>query len=124
MLTIINGKQVGFVGIDRIYIGRANRYYGLGASVLANPFFIGADGTRAEVIEKYRCWLWHHVKAGLAGQKNQVFAEVMRIAKLVSQGKKVELSCYCAPLSCHGDVIARCVQWIVDLEIGERSPQG
>lgn len=37
-----------------IYIGRpkSGRDWGFG-----NPFVIGVDGTRAEVIEKYRNWL-------------------------------------------------------------------
>ena len=38
-----------------IYIGR--KCYGFAASKWANPFSIGLDGTRDEVLEKHRNWL-------------------------------------------------------------------
>jgi hypothetical protein len=37
-----------------LYIGRANVYYNQAESIFHNPFVIGKDGTRAEVIEKFR----------------------------------------------------------------------
>lgn len=40
-----------------IYIGRKNSFYNLVQSEWANPFVIGKDGTRPEVIEKYRLWI-------------------------------------------------------------------
>jgi hypothetical protein len=51
----------------KITIGRAKR--GLGSLLpgqvyvgrpgpLGNPFVVGRDGSRAEVIAKYRRWLW------------------------------------------------------------------
>jgi ribA/ribD-fused uncharacterized protein len=40
-----------------IYCGRANKTYGLAQSKWANPFVIGKDGTRDEVITKYRLWI-------------------------------------------------------------------
>ena len=55
-----------------------------------NPFKIGRDGTREEVIEKYRRWL--------AG-KSDLLAAVGEL-----RGKR--LGCWCAPLACHGDVLA------------------
>jgi len=53
-----------------------------------NPFFIGVDGSRAMVIEKYRAWIW------LSPLLNDVHELV---------GK--DLECWCAPLPCHGDVL-------------------
>jgi hypothetical protein len=37
-----------------LYIGRANKFYSQEESIFHNPFVIGKDGTRAEVIEKFR----------------------------------------------------------------------
>lgn len=54
-----------------------------------NPFKIGPDGTREEVVEKYRTSLTDF-------QKQQ--------ARLTLKGKR--LWCYCAPLPCHADVLA------------------
>lgn len=74
-----------------VYIGRG--------SMWGNPFKIGVDGTREQVIEKYRCWLWKQIKLG-------------RITKedlLTLDGKR--LGCFCAPKSCHGDVLVKAVEW-------------
>ena len=55
MFVVQDGKTWGFTGRDKIYIGRANGK--LKGSPLGNPFSIGVDGDRAEVIEKFRQWL-------------------------------------------------------------------
>ena len=59
-------------------------------SIWGNPFVIGKDGNRDEVIQKYREYL-----------ENDDFL-LSRINEL--RGKK--LGCYCSPLNCHGDVLA------------------
>jgi hypothetical protein len=69
-----------------VYIGRRSRW--------GNPFVIGPDGTRAEVIAKYREWL--------ASQPELVEAARQKLA-----GKN--LMCHCTPLPCHGDVLAELV---------------
>ena len=48
IVNIKSGKPFG------LYIGRANVYYHQPESLFHNPFVIGKDGTRAEVIEKFR----------------------------------------------------------------------
>lgn len=59
----------------------------------ANPFRIGRDGTRAQVIEKYRQHVLAspHLVAALPGLKDKV------------------LGCWCNPLPCHGDVLCELV---------------
>lgn len=54
-----------------------------------NPFKIGRDGTRSEVIRKYRRYLLNNLEL------------LSRLGEL--RGK--DLVCYCAPLPCHGDVL-------------------
>ncbi len=71
-----------------VYIGRFNRRRGrpiYPRSKWANPF---KDGTREEVIEKYR----EHLRT--SGLINQI--EELR-------GKR--LGCWCAPAPCHGEVL-------------------
>jgi hypothetical protein len=78
---------VGRVGKDEgIRIGRP--------SVFGNPFKIGRDGDRGQVIEKYRRYFSDRVA------KDEAF----RVAVEGLKGKK--LLCYCHPRACHGDVIA------------------
>jgi hypothetical protein len=112
MLSVINGKKYGFIGQDRIYIGRTNKYYRLNASPLANPFQIGSSMNRTQSIEAYRERLWQSIK--LLRDKevcNAQMVEIIRIAKLDSH-QSLKLVCYCSPLPCHGDVIVSAIQWL------------
>lgn len=74
-----------------VYIGRPGPW--------GNPFAIGRDGTRDEVINKYRRWLHNRV------QKGQI-----KIEALAELHGKV-LGCWCAPQACHGDVLVNAAQW-------------
>ena len=65
-----------------VYIGRP--------SMWGNPFILGRDGTRIEVVERYRIYL--HSKPEL-------------MDKILSLRGKV-LGCWCSPHACHGDVLA------------------
>ena len=50
MCRILNARQVGNrPQSDRVYVGRPSKW--------GNPFVIGRDGTRDEVIAKYRAWI-------------------------------------------------------------------
>lgn len=65
-----------------VYIGRPSKW--------GNPFEIGRDGTREEVIKKYRRWI--------------VDEHPDLLAQLPELRGKV-LGCWCAPRPCHGDVL-------------------
>lgn len=65
-----------------IYIGRGSKW--------GNPFKIGPDGNREEVIEKYEAYI-------LANQELLDSLDELR-------GKT--LGCWCNPKPCHGDVLA------------------
>ena len=65
-----------------------DEYIGRG-SPLGNPFIIGRDGTREEVIEKYKNYIITHPE----------------LLKLIRTLKGKRLGCFCAPLPCHGDVV-------------------
>ena len=64
-----------------------------------NPFRIGEDGTRDEVIARYREHLWRRIRAG------EVSLE--ELAELDG----CWLACWCEPLPCHGDVLACAAAW-------------
>ena len=76
---------------DCVYLGRGNSRLGLPHSPLSNPFKIGPDGNRAEVIKKFR--VYYHNRPGLK-----------EYARKHLLGKKGV--CWCAPDPCHLDVIA------------------
>jgi hypothetical protein len=64
-----------------VYIGRPGPW--------GNPFVIGKDGTRDEVIQKYKEWI--------------VTQELLMQEVHTLKGKV--LSCWCWPKKCHGDVL-------------------
>ena len=66
-----------------VYVGRPSKF--------GNPFEIGKDGTREEVIEKYREWFFAQ-------------PELMKEAKEKLKGKV--LACWCAPQACHADILS------------------
>jgi hypothetical protein len=64
-----------------VYIGRPSKW--------GNPFLIGRDGTREEVIAKYKSWI---------SDNTELMAAVKEL-----KGKV--LACFCKPEACHGDVL-------------------
>jgi len=79
-----------------VYVGRVSQY---GPGTWGNPFVIGRDGNRAEVIAQFRAWLPQQ-------------RDLMR--RLPELRGKV-LGCFCAPAPCHADVLA---------EMANRSAEG
>ena len=65
-----------------VYIGRPGPF--------GNPFVVGRDGTREEVIEKYAEWLR---------------AQPKLVARVKRELKDCVLGCWCAPKACHGEVL-------------------
>jgi hypothetical protein len=63
-----------------VYIGRPGPW--------GNPFLIGRDGDRAEVVRKFR---------------DSVTPEL--VLRVVKELKGKDLVCFCAPKACHGDVL-------------------
>lgn len=82
---IVNIKKESY----DVYIGRG--------SIWGNPFKIGIDGTREEVIEQCEEWLLGRISAP-ENPKRPTLAQI----KLYLTGKT--LGCYCRPLACHGDI--------------------
>lgn len=78
--TVVNKKHTRAYTVD---ISRPN--------FLGNPYRIGVDGTREEVVAKFKVF----------------FHTSEKLKKYVREGCKDEiLGCYCKPLPCHGDIIA------------------
>jgi hypothetical protein len=63
-----------------VYVGRPSKW--------GNPFVIGKDGDRKEVISKYKDWI----------VKQEVFKDIEEL-----RGKV--LACWCHPQECHADVL-------------------
>ena len=79
MPRVLN-KRTDKIPSDAIYVGRPSKW--------GNPFKIGRDGNRKEVIEKYRRWIEH-----------------VDFLEDISELTGKDLVCWCAPLPCHADVL-------------------
>lgn len=66
-----------------VYIGRPSKW--------GNPFVIGRDGTRPQVIERYERWL---------DAQPELLAALPQLTGRTP-------GCWCASPPCHGDVLAR-----------------
>jgi hypothetical protein len=109
VLSVVNGYKEGFEGDGIMYIGRKNHDLFLEASPLANPFPLKNESDRTEVIEKYRRWLFERIKAN--DEKVMGALNILKLA--VVKKRRVRLACYCHPKLCHGDVIIKCVDWLI-----------
>lgn len=69
----------------QVYIGRGSKW--------GNPFHIGKDGTREEVIEKY----------------HQYILGNSQLLTCLHELNGKTLGCYCKPLFCHGDVLVELI---------------
>ena len=67
----------------QVYVGRPSKW--------GNPFVIGRDGSRFEVIAKYRAWV----------------IEQPDLMASLGELRGRNLACWCAPLACHGDVLIK-----------------
>jgi len=92
--TVVNlkGHRDDPAYADAVYVGRAMHRGGwrLAASPFACPYRPGRDGSRGEVLAKYRRYLIDRPEL------------LARLPEL--RGRR--LGCWCAPLPCHADVLA------------------
>ena len=78
MLRLLNKHRATAKELaDAVYIGRGSKW--------GNPYVIGTDGTREEVIAKFIATV-----------------DPTLIAKARTELRGRDLWCFCAPLACHG----------------------
>lgn len=93
MTTVVNIRSVETWTAKHVYIGRAAtwRRKRLPRSPFANPFRIGRDGDRYEVIAKWGPWA--SSQPGLLERIRRELTDKI-------------LVCWCSPKACHGDILA------------------
>ncbi len=97
MIRVISNREFKnsseFNILSEIELNQKTKYIGR-PSIYGNPFEIGKDGTRVEVIEKFREYIL---------DTKQI--KLLNTLKKELKGKI--LICWCAPLACHGDVLLK-----------------
>lgn len=97
-MKIENAHTFGFwhkKGTGIVYVGRP--------TVWGNRFTIGKDGTREEVIAKYREWI----------------AERPHLIDRLAELNPHTLVCWCAPEACHAEVLAELLEKRIEARKGE-----
>lgn len=87
---------------EHIYIGR--QFHEIPASPFQNPFKIGLDGNRDQVIEKYDCYI--RSKSFLLTKLWELYDK---------HGDKLVFGCWCKPDRCHGDILIELIKERYDL---------
>ena len=65
-----------------------------------NPYVLGKDGSREQVVARYRVELWRRIRAG-----------EVSLADLAALDRK-PLACWCWPTRpCHAEVLSRAAAW-------------
>ena len=83
---MVRVKNINYDGFDEdndVYVGRGSKW--------GNPFVIGKDGVRSEVIKKYIAY----------------FENKLEFIKDIEELKGKNLVCYCKPKACHGDYLIK-----------------
>lgn len=80
MTTVVNCSRSRY----DVYIGRPSEW--------GNPYVVGRDGTREEVIAKYEA---------------MIRSRPDLMARIKSELRGKILGCWCVPKRCHGHVLAR-----------------
>lgn len=79
----VHNKYKNTAPPSAVYIGRPTKW--------GNPFVIGKDGTREDVIRKYEDWV----------------VTQPHLMQALHELRGKDLVCFCAPQGCHGDVLLR-----------------
>lgn len=104
MITVVNVRSAPPAAI---YIGRPMP--GRAGSPLGNPFKPANpnnEDSRRLCLAQYKRWLWEQMQGDTPAA-----AELARLAKL-AQEQDVALACWCAPKSCHGDIIKAAIEFL------------
>ena len=78
-------------------------------NILGNPFYMQDESERESVIFKYHKYLQEEYR-----KRGKVYDELLRLVDIVRSGQNLYLICFCAPKSCHGDVIAQAIRGIIE----------
>jgi hypothetical protein len=93
-------------------VKQPNDYYIGRGSKLGNPFtHLPLEGTKAqyhvesreEAVSEYEKW----IEEKIAEKDDKVLRGLEEIKKVLAEYGEVNLVCYCAPQSCHGDILKK-----------------
>lgn len=102
-------NQIEVVNVNQLFAGLYTQAFYIGRpSPLGNPYGVKEFG-REGAVDNFYSYLKREEALGAA--LSPAWAEVERIVETIvaHPGGNYALSCFCAPLRCHGDVVLRAV---------------
>ena len=94
-MKVLNRKTDG-TPKGSVYVGRPGPW--------GNPFVVGKDGDRDQVLALHKLWL----RKRMLDETNEIHGELSFLL-----GK--DLVCWCAPLPCHGETLRQAALWSAGL---------
>lgn len=95
-------------------------YYVGRPSPLGNPYAVGRDGTREEVIAKYAAWLDDQLAIDPPAPASRQLARLLAAAR---RHEAILLTCWCAPERCHAEVIRDLIRDLLDPDARRREDE-
>jgi len=89
---------IGRRGVVFVGKGEHKKRFPTKDSLFANPFKVGKDGNRKEVLQKYKEYLHQQL------EEDKITHEDIKSLK------DKNLGCWCHPEECHGDVLLEIIQ--------------
>ncbi len=89
-MPVVLNKRTDYIPPDAVYGGRPSWPNGLG-----NPYRIGPDGSREEVVAKHKA----------------AFLADLQWIEVVRRYKGRDWVCFCSPLLCHCDIYCEVANW-------------
>ncbi|HMX26007.1 MAG TPA: DUF4326 domain-containing protein [Blastocatellia bacterium] len=107
MIQVVNFRNRDALPEPWYYVGRDVPAHAIFGSPLGNPYRTTKGKSREEALAKYKAWLWREMN----DPASEARAELHRLAKRAQEGD-LYLACWCAPQSCHADIIKAAIEWL------------
>lgn len=107
-ILVLNLKTLGFKWNDEIHFVEPWKVLVDRSTPLGAPYI---SRNRTKNIQSFRSMLWAEFQLDF---ETQAVGEILRLRNVYKEHGKLELHCWCVPLPCHGDVIKRCLEWLIE----------
>jgi len=101
MISIINLRNGTHP--NAVYVGRGRH------SALGNPYQLESEALRDNIVQRYRWWLWEKINS----RDERVCKELAKLVVHYNTTGELILAYWGYPKNCYVQVIAHCVEWLV-----------
>lgn len=104
-VVVVNKYKPINDGRTKVYIGRG--------SPLGNPYPITSEHSRDCVCDMHEELMRTEWEDHSMGRPSKAVDTIKALAVRAHRGERIALECFCKPKRCHGDFIAKIINWYV-----------